>query len=1845
MAIWTSGQGPLRFGTGGLLTNTASGTFDIGFDASMASASGGGTFANAGIFRQTAGVNGSTVGAGVAFNNSSTVDVNVGGLTLGGGGSSSGRFNVAGGATLSFNSSHDLRASSIVTGAGHLKFSGGTVGINGEVTIAGTTTILGGQTVVNFNGSPAILGPLLFAEGDLGGANPVTVSGPLNWTGGTIRGNVLATGGLILGGSSMKRILSGRLLNSGLATWSSGSGTLGFGLGGLLTNTPSGTFDISYDASLVNASGGGTFANAGLFRQSGGNNGSTLGVTVAFNNSGTAAINAGGLNLGGGGNSSGLFSVAPGTKLNLAGGTHTLTAASRIEGGGQFEVSAGTANLGGTFTISSTHRYSGGVANFSGNYNIAGASVSVQGGTVNFNGSGIIRPVVLNISSGGLGGANDVIVTGPMTWSGGEINGRVFATAGLSVSGSDKTLTSGRLVNSGVATWTQSSGNLRFGGGGLLTNTASGTFVIGFDASMVNASGGGTFANAGIVRQSGGLNGSTVGPGVAFNNSSIVEVNAGGLSLGGGGSSSGRFNVAGGSTLSFNGSHNLGPGSSVTGAGHLKFTAGTIGINGELNISGTTSILGGLTVVNFNGSPAILGSLLFNADGLGGTLGGTSDVNVTGPMTWSGGTISGSVSATGGLSLGGSVDKRILSGRLLNSGLATWASGSGTLGFGLGALLTNTASGTFEISYDAALVNASGGGTFANAGLFRQSAGVKGSTFGPAVAFSNSGTVKVQAVPLTFDGGYSQTAGLTLLEGGNITNSFPLRILGGTLAGTNFVAGSLTNGGSVDPGGAFGKLTVTEAYTQTTDGALNIEVGGTSAGTDFDLLAIGRTAVLAGTLNVTLTNGYYPPTNDVLTFLTCTNRIGTFTTVTYPTDLLDSVEVIYTPTNASLKLVPLDIGTAPPFLWEPGEGTVTAGNILVAYGLPETALPGSVNLIFDDGTIQRTLVLRNSERGPEPFRFDSANPASAPEIASGVPIPDGTYSVILSHQDAAGNRGSTTNVNVTVDTVTQVPTLTEPASNSAFSGIQRPQPVSVLFTLPEAGAPQSVKLLFNDGVTARELMVRDSRAGQHRFLLQPENPSGSGEVAATEPIPNGIYSVTLSYRDALGNPPASAMTTNVTIITCSQIVIMGPLPPFGRSTAGISESRTLTAVGGTAPYIFSVAAGTLPEGWTLSSAGVLSGTPTKAGTFTFTLRATDAWGCSGDQSYTQTVLCPDVALSPTILADLVVGHGFGEGGADGTVRALAVQADGGVLVGGSFTYFKGAPRTGLARLNADGSLDPDFAPSLDGSVFSIALQPDGSGRICIGGTFTTVNEVSRNNIARLEANGTLDASFDPGTGATGQFELSKPIVFVVVVQPDGRLIIGGVFTHFNGTRRQCLARLNTDGRLDQGFNASDGPDKAIVCIALEPDGQMIIGGLFTQFNGVNRNRIARLDAEGRLDFTIFNHGLDIETVKTIGIQSDRKIVLGGFVNSIDGPRRTQIARVNRFGERDRDFNPTIEVSPALRPNPNIQALAIQPDDKIVIGGLFHTVDFISRGSIARLNADGSLDQSFNPGTGATGSSGPEPEIAAVTLQSDRKVLIGGAFTQVDGISRNRIARLNSNGRLEEGYSQAITATGGTAPYSFTIPPLLDPLGPQPLGLKLSSDGLLSGTPIMVGTFSFEISVKDANGCIGNQSYTLRIHCPPILVRPGSLRPAPVGVRYHAALTALSGSEPYDFAVTAGTLPPGLTLSSAGLLSGTPTISGNYSFTVRAQASNDARCSGSETYTLVVAAHLLAPSRQEDGSVILTLEVEPGRPHTIEYSADLVNWVELVTATSEDGSMTVTDPDAPAAVRYYRAFAR
>jgi len=196
---------------------------------------------------------------------------------------------------------------------------------------------------------------------------------------------------------------------------------------------------------------------------------------------------------------------------------------------------------------------------------------------------------------------------------------------------------------------------------------------------------------------------------------------------------------------------------------------------------------------------------------------------------------------------------------------------------------------------------------------------------------------------------------------------------------------------------------------------------------------------------------------------------------------------------------------------------------------------------------------------------------------------------------------------------------------------------------------------------------------------------------------------------------------------------------------------------------------------------------------------------------------------------------FGNGeGVNGQVYAIAVQADGKIVIGGEFGSVNGVARQNLARLNADGTLDKSFIPQAaegpNGPVFALAI--DAAGNVLAGGNFNLIGNTQSTDIARLDPTGKVDKTF----GGPGSDEGTNGTVSALIVQPDGKVLIGGNFTIVRGQTRRNLARLNADGTLDSVVPATGSVNGPVRALAFAPvQGAAIAGGSFPAGGQVGRS--------------------------------------------------------------------------------------------------------------------------------------------------------------------------------------------------------------------------------------------------------------------------------------------------------------------------------------------------------------------------------------------------------------------------
>lgn len=306
------------------------------------------------------------------------------------------------------------------------------------------------------------------------------------------------------------------------------------------------------------------------------------------------------------------------------------------------------------------------------------------------------------------------------------------------------------------------------------------------------------------------------------------------------------------------------------------------------------------------------------------------------------------------------------------------------------------------------------------------------------------------------------------------------------------------------------------------------------------------------------------------------------------------------------------------------------------------------------------------------------------------------------------------------------------------------------------------------------------------------------------------------------------------------------------------------------------------------------------------------------------------------------------------VRRIVVQPDGKILVAGAFTQFNGQNKPYLVRLNSDGSLDENFniGSGFNGPVGDIGLQND--GKIVVGGSFTSFNGTAAERILRLNPDGSRDGSFSIGLGPNGA-------IGCLLVTPERKVYISGNFALFDGIQRLRIARLTSSGSLDNSFDPQAGLDGLAYTMALQPDGNLLIGGNFSNYNNVPSGRIARILPSGQAD-PAFNPGTGVpsinQSINSISLQEDGKIIVAGLFTSFNDQPLRHIVRLLPNGQLDANFNPPVF-------SDQIESVVSLPNGKIVLAGRFTSGSSIARNRIAGLNSNGSMDLNFNPGNGAS----------------------------------------------------------------------------------------------------------------------------------------------------------------------------------------------------------------------------------------------------------------------------------------
>ncbi len=407
-----------------------------------------------------------------------------------------------------------------------------------------------------------------------------------------------------------------------------------------------------------------------------------------------------------------------------------------------------------------------------------------------------------------------------------------------------------------------------------------------------------------------------------------------------------------------------------------------------------------------------------------------------------------------------------------------------------------------------------------------------------------------------------------------------------------------------------------------------------------------------------------------------------------------------------------------------------------------------------------------------------------------------------------------------------------------------------------------------------------------------------------------------------------------------------------------------------------------------------------------------------------------VTLEPNGTPLMIQINGFSPGT---RISSIFVTLNNNVLIGGYFNTYGGTTVNGLVRVTMLGTIDKTFAPKLPpGTTIYKVIHHLSQNRIYICG-----ENISNVRIfARLQPNGSLDNEFNIGSGFSG-------IVRNFIIQSDNKIVVSGYFWEFNSFTVNAITRLNPDGSRDTTFNKQTGANKKIKALKITSDKKIYIGGFFYQYNGINTGALIRLNQDGTQD-TSFTPVI-YPYVTTFAIQPDQKVLVAtsskelkrynpsgsldnsfqgatfdnhvnalcilndkilavGLFTSLNGISSNRIIKLNSNGTIDLTFNP------GSGANNNILAILPDASGKVIIAGAFTQYDGNTANRLAKINSDGSFDNTFNIGSGANDT------IFCIAIQNDGKILAGGSFTTWNGTTKNRIVRLNSDGTLDPSFN-------------------------------------------------------------------------------------------------------------------------------------------------------------------------------------------------------------------------------------
>ena len=655
------------------------------------------------------------------------------------------------------------------------------------------------------------------------------------------------------------------------------------------------------------------------------------------------------------------------------------------------------------------------------------------------------------------------------------------------------------------------------------------------------------------------------------------------------------------------------------------------------------------------------------------------------------------------------------------------------------------------------------------------------------------------------------------------------------------------------------------------------------------------------------------------------------------------------------------------------------------------------------------------------------------------------------------------------------------------------------------------------GAAYSQTFTAGGSPGPYTYVLTGALPAGvtfSGNTLSGTPTAPGSYPITVSATDTslTGAGAPFSITQNYTLNVPAPTIVVNPAT-LPNPIAGATYSQTITVTGGVTPHSFAVTSGSLPTGLTLTSGGVLSGTSFEVGTFNFTVTATDANGQAGARAYTVTIAAPTLTLTP----------------AAGTLTATyAAPYSQTFTAGGSpgpYTYvLTGALPAGV---------------TFSGNTLSGTPTAPGSYPITVTATDTSL------------------------TGAGAPFSITQNYTLNV---PAPAIVIAPA------TLPNTTAGLS----YSQTITASGGaaPYTFAVTAGALPTGLSLgSGGALS----------GTATAAGTFNFTVTATDVNAQTASN------------AYTVVVAVPTLTLTPATLPGGTAGVAYTQTLTIAGGIAPYTVTQTGALPA------GITFNTATNTFSGTPTQAGT-------FNISVTATDSTGG----TAATVTNNYVLTIA---TPTLTLTPATVPA----GTAGVAYNQTFVASGGIAPYAYTVSG-----GALPAGMTLTAAGVLSGTPTAAGTFNFSVTATDSTtgtAATVTNAYTLTLSAPTIVINPATLPGAVQSIVYSQTLVATGGTAPYTFAITAGAMPAGLTLSTAGVLSGTPTVTGVFNFTVT--ATDALAFTGTRPYALTVV-NRPDPSKDPEVRGLLEAQADATRRFATTQINNFQQRLERLHGAGQDG---------------------